>query len=515
MARSTRKTRPGFIFIPEWNYSVSYKILITDESVTPEVETELTDYALSFKVDWPLGRLAIAQISISNSNGIWLNKWNGGEKVEIWAEYGDTATPTNKIFKGKLDNVYFSFGQDGYKANLECRQTPEMADIKIVKNFVNKTGSAAIKEIIDTYYSGYITYNNVSTTTERVTVSYEHVSAIQAIQDIARRTEMDVYIDTALDIHYFEKESVDNTDEAVSYQTNLFSLPKYGKDNSKIFNRVVVYGKDDSNIILLKTEQDIASQNSLWRKDLVITDTGLTTMEEIQEKANVELTNNTNVEEDGRISTLAMPKARPGDMMTVLVPFCGLAGKHKVESVSWSYGMNGFISDLQIKDRQATISELFRERIDAEEMLKPYGNLNDMTDSYTIDFTESPPVLTLSNTGISSSETGVLYLLHDKSSGEAIADTIVTDANVLSCELRIKGNYPDILEGITYFASNNGGVNWEEINPGSLHTFASSGNELALKMVFDSSVFENDIYVEFAWSPALEKVCLLYKIGEA
>jgi len=496
MPRDSRSSRGGFIFIPQAQFEVSWKVIVTNTDTS--IETDVTNYVRSLTIEYVLGRIASCKIELSNPEGIWLNKWNGGEEVKVYGEYGDI-TPTNLLFNGKLDQPYFTFSSTGYGTTLECRQTPELVDQKIIEQFNNALVTDAIATIVDNNYSSIVTYTGLGESTVRFTGSFTHSSGIDAFTELADKANMDVYIDTTNNIKLFDKGSIINTDESVSYQTNLMNVSKYGKDNTKIFNRIVVYGKEDNNIILLKTEDDTASQADLWRKDLIINDTSLISMAGIQEKADTELTKNvTNVEEDGGISVLGMPKIKPGDSIDMLVPYCGIDGKQNIRGFTHTLSQSGFITSVQIKDKQISITDIFRERINTEDQLKSYNNLNSMTDSYTIFFNELPEIVTHSNTEIVE---GRLQLKSGKVDGSTVFGTLTADHNIIQCELRLSVNAPQH-EECEYNVSNNGGASYEPTTPGTLHTFASSGNLLSLSIKLKGSSTSR---------PSFDSVCVLFK----
>lgn len=495
MPRSTRRGRGGFIFLPQRNYTLSWKAVI-NEGATDEVD--ITDYIITFSVSWEVYRLATGRITLSNINGKWLDTWNGGETVTIYAEYGDV-TPTNKIFHGKLFNIMFGLSSNGYECSLECVQAPELAGIKIIEQFDNALITDAIKTIVDTYYSGIVTYTGLQSTTARFTGNFKHVSGINALGDLASSADLDLYISTGNDIQLFARNSIENNVESVSYQSNLKSLSDYGTDNKKRYNRVTVYGKEDRNILLLKTKQDTDDQADLWRRDMVITDNGLTTMDEISEKTEVELSNGISLDAQGRISALGMPKLVPGDSINVLAPYCGATGRHRVVSINHSLTMSGFITSANVISKPKTLMDFFEERIDAEERLKPYNNLNAMTDSYTTYFNEIDAPYTLVNCEIDEERA---KLTSGETSGSIVFDSITADNSITQCELRIVTNFPNH-ELCTYQASNNGGLTYETITPGTLHTFTSSGSTLKFKI----NLVGDDTH-----DPVFESVCLLYKV---
>ena len=520
MARQTRRGRGGFIFIPQKRYKAIWKVTVTNENTG--VETDVTDYVLDLRINWNLGQLANCVIQLYNDFGLWVDKWSGGELVNVYARYGEDGDTeygeygtgrygmthygydqeyvvTNKIFSGKLDSVYFSYDASGYKTSLNCRQVPELVDIKIVEQFDNVLITDAITQIVDNYYDGILTYTGLPTTTTRFTGNFRHVTGINAFKTLADKDNMDIYIDTNNNIELFTKGSRDNTDDYVSYETNLISLAKYGIDTAKQFNRISVYGKEESNIIILKTEEDRDHQTNLWRKDLIISDSGLESMDEVQERADIELINGLNDVAEGSVSTLGMPLVKPGDGVVIQVPNCGVAGKKVLNGIRHNIGPNGFLTNLQIREKMVSLPVLFKDRIDAEDRLKPYSNLNNMTDTYTVYFTEVPPKVALGGTTL---DREYLELIEGEDNGTAVFDTITTDFNIIQCELRIKTNFPQN-ELCTYEVSNNGGGTWSDVTPGTLHNFTTSGNQLKFKINVNGDATNRPIF---------EMVSILYKV---
>ncbi len=499
MPRDTRQWKPGWIFIPSKKYQVSWKITITDND---SVVHDVTDYVISMNIVKQSHTLNTARVTLSNPKGFFLNKFSGGEELDIYIEYDDV-DPTTKIYVGKLDNIRFSIGGNGYTAEITSRTAPELKDKKIVISFVNALVSDAIKQIIDDNYDGLITYNNVVTTTERITASYNHQSGIDVIYDVLKRTNQKMYIDTNYDMHTFEKGTEVNINEQVNYNTNLISLTGYGVENTQIFNRIWVYGKIDGNIVLLDTQEDTDSQNQLWIKDEVITDSNLVTMEEVEDKAVSQLTNRIIANNSATLVTLGMPGIEAGQSLSVYVPYCGAFDEHMIAGITHNISGGGFTSNMNIEDKPTSILDLMKERIVVEEQLKPYENQNSMTGAYTVFFDEDPTKLTHNNTEeIESDGDGLLQLQSGQTSGVATANVIDTEDDVTQCEFRIKAN--DEQQLCTYEVSNDGGNNWDTVEPGyqNIHTFTTAGHLLMWRINMVGDVTHN---------PKFTSISVLYK----
>lgn len=491
---------PGRIWLPSYKFSLNWKVLVTKENGT---EYDITDYVINLRIDWPATTsLATATIDLDNGGGRYLDLFNGGEKVEIWGEYSETVgVPTYKIYRGKLDNIFFSLSDgNGYTATIESRQVPEAIDILVVEQYSNALISDAIKDLIDKYLSGLVTYTNVTTTTSRVTTSFANVSVWKAIGELLERAQHDGYIDTDMDLHTFAEGSQTNTTDNVALGQNTLSVSRYGKDTLKIKNRVITYGKEDNNLPIIKTEEDSSSQADLWQKDLVVNDGSLSTMDEVQDKADLELLKHTTtIVNAGRFTMLGSPKLNPGEKIHVGIPYCNADGDFKMMRITHTLSPNGFLTDLDLSRRQETIADLFKERTDIESKLTPFTNLNYMENSYYINFEEDDTPWVLSDCEVSGD--GRLSIESGESEGVCTFNTLTTDNNVTQCELRIYSNWPDT-ENDTYQASNDDGTTWESISPGVVHNFTTTGNSLKFRI---------NLKGDSTHAPTYESVALLYK----
>jgi len=119
-----------------------------------------------------------------------------------------------------------------------------------------------------------------------------------------------------------------------------------------------------------------------------------------------------------------------------------------------------------------------------------------MRHSMLFDFTDSDDY-SLSSAQISQE---VLSLTSGSSTGTMTTEKITMDDDFTQCELRIKaGQHWDC----TYAASNNSGLSYETVTPGTVHTFTTTGNKLKFKI--------NLIEPSSGVSPEFDKVCLLLK----
>jgi len=179
-----------------------------------------------------------------------------------------------------------------------------------------------------------------------------------------------------------------------------------------------------------------------------------------------------------------------------------VSGYHTISSFTHTIGNSGWTTNVEIKKNLDSMKDLFREKVDVESEAKPFKNLNDMKDSYTVYFNETPINITLTNCEIVDE---ILQLSASQTQGTAVFTPITTNYDVSQCELRKYVNYP-YDQNDSYEVSANGGIDWEDIDvsSGSIHTFSNTGSGLALRITLNRDTASDP-------SPAYESVCLLYK----
>lgn len=528
------RTRTASIYIPT-DSNVYSKIVITDDgSVDYTVlDTysggESSNYLISNAIlNRPVtDKLASFNFTISNDGGIFLNKFNGGEIVKFYADITDATT---LIFTGTIDNVKYELGSNGFVIKIDGRDYPELIDKTITDIEASVTSDVSLAGIFYDYYPDITltfwngsawaeaTLNRVSGMEDTVTWSpsvptfpttlintiYQHKKGWNVITDICKRAGLDCYIEhdgSKWVLRTFIDSSITNTGSNIAYGINLIKMSPFGAENTDIINRVITYGKTESdNILLLKTENDTDSQDDLWIKDRIINDSSLDTMSMVQGKADFELAQgllNPNV---GKLDSVCLPTLKPGDIINISIPYCGVHGNYKVYSFRHTLG-NFCTTNVELSNRLKSTVDLFIPKLNPEEITSGLDNPNNMTDSYTVYFDTNSGSMTHSDTQESD---GALRLVSSKTTGFAIANTITTDQNVSYCEFRRYENFETSLD--SYQVSNTGGTTWETYNPDSdgIHTFDIASNKLAFKMTLNRTLAGDT-------SPAYQSISLLYR----
>jgi hypothetical protein len=530
--RNIRNVRP-IIYIPTDSNTVVKIVITTDDGTDYTLLNTYTgssdsNFCLNAEVTRPVtDKLGSFSIRIVNDGGLFYNTFNGGEVVKIYADVTDAST---LIFYGKVDNVMYGLNMtDGFFIDLNGRDYPELIDQTVTGIETSGLSSVAMARILYNFYSDItLAFWNETTWAEAtfdplgssgegsvnwntsvsnfpstlINMTYQYKKGYNVITEICQRAGLDCYMyyDITLNrwfLRTFLQSSIITTN-GVSYGTNLINVDGFGIDTTEVYNRIIVFGKTDSdNVLLLKTKDDTGSQTNLWIKEKVLNEQDLVTMDDVNDKATYELANSINVTTPlGKLTSICLPNLNPGEVISVSIPYCGINGSYKVQSLTHSFN-DFFTTTIEVTKKAQNFSDLFVPKINYGEFTSGINNPNAMKDSYTIFFDDANQFSSLINTQLVG---GVLNLVPPATTGSATSITHTTDYDVIQCEFR---KYDAIGGGTTdvYEVSNNGGATWEtyDMSTGEPHTFSVLGNNLAFRITLNST------------SSAYESVSLLYK----
>jgi hypothetical protein len=528
---ATRKRRGG-IFIPTVSDVKARITIVDDDSVTHTLmDTNTGDEADNHIISASITRtvtdtLGSFKFRIANDGGRFLRTFDGGETVNVYADRTDATT---LIFRGKVDNVNYGMDlRDGFFIELDGRGFPELIDRTITGTESAATADIGLAGIFDEFFSDITlafwngsawaeaTYDADEDTVDwspaaptfpstLINMTYQNKKGWSVVTEICKRAGLDCYMEydgSKWTLRTFVQNSITNPQANVAYGVNLRGLNEFGVDNAEIVNRVIVYGKTVSdNILLLKTENDTSSQSELWIKDRIFKASDLETMDEVQDKADFELSQGIDATDSGRFDTLMIPELRPGDLMNASVPYCNVDGTYKVQRLTHNLG-KPFTTNVEVSKKIRGVKDIFIPKVNVDEFIGALANPNNMTDSYTVYFSESPTqMLSLENV---EEVDGKLRLQSGETTGIAISKTYTADNNATECELRRYENFET--NNDKYYVSNDGGDTWERygIGEGNVHTFTTTGQTLAFKIEMARTAAGDT-------SPSYEAICLLYK----
>jgi len=472
---------PIHVFIPPQEHP-DYKIeVIRTDSTTDNVTDNVTDFSFIKQATSGVGDFTV---TIDNGNEEYSYVWDNGNTVYLYIDYG---TPTSKRFTGKIDKIS---GQHNNIVLKGRHKAGEILEVTVTKDYSNIEASVIFKDLIDTYLSGF-TYTNVATSTTNVTIKWSQKPLMDCFKDLCDRAGFDFFADADLDFHFFEAKSVMNTEEAVVHNDNLFETSDFGEDISQVRNRIIVYGQPLENTTLMHTAEDTDSQDTHGLKEMIVSDTNLTTYEQVKERAEAELTIGINPPIIGDLTSFMLPSIEAGELLRISDPANTVApSAYKVIKVEHKY--DGFPQSIvTIEKERVDLSSVMKSRYVSAQEQSDIVNQYEMRYSYNLDFNDDGN--TDSHDGTSVSEG---FLISSGGSGTFTSASRIATADITQAQIIVTGSG---LEGTEYWLSNDNGISYESIDKNELLTFSSTGKQLKIKIKINSATTQ------------LDSLCILYK----
>lgn len=451
-----KKTSRARIRVPLKTFNQNWKVDLGSDTVTVDL---MGLNCTSRSLRYGIGNFTFL---LWNDKGEYNKKATIGQDVTFYFQH-TTATPTNNIFTGKIDKP-----RHGLNANnlnymiISGRDFPELADKKITVSFTHSEAKAAIKYIIDTWFSGKFTYDNLhEDMTGIVEGDYTDQKAINVISDILKQVEYDGYIDTDRDIHTSPDDGTNrNETESIVQGINMQPFTNFGRDGTKEFNEIKCYGDQSEDMMLLRRKIDTPSISETWYKTAIINARSLLTPEGVAERANAELTDLKRSEISGFLSAEAgLPTLKPTQYLWCSAQYSDIGAYYKPIMINHILDSRGKATanigiEKPIKSAVSMIRNL--ENSDNSSNRNP----NNMHDTLIyLKFDNEDGITSLGDLEI---ENGRLKIKSGKTTGTMTTDVTTADSNVSHFEAR--GRVNDDCSVSTFKVSNTSGATYNNSN---------------------------------------------------
>ena len=465
------KRIPVHVWVPP-EYHPLYRIVITrSDDSTDDITEEIFSGEITDGATDTIGNF---QFSIDNSDERYTGVWTGNEVIRIYIDYATSATTLR--FRGRIEKVSYRDNRITIKGRSDSKQ---LLDVTVTKAYTDTGTSDIIEDLFDTYATDF-TYTNVTSETTEVTANWYQKPMFECILELCNSTGYDFYIDNALDAHYFESGSINNTVDAIIHENNLFEVGDFAYDQSLIKNRIIVYGADVGDLPLFKTAQDTTSIAAYGIKESIINDSNITTGTQCQERADYELSLSKDPPLVGDVSCFGLATIQPGENIQISAPASNLSpGYYKI--MKYRHTFEGIMKTIvTIEKEPKNVYHVLRDRIVTEQKLTDTPNPNEMRYSWNFDFDTDTGTHT--NTTI---KDGVLKTEEGSTSGNWVSEGATAPANLTYFEIRAVG---ESLVGVKYYLSTNDGINWQEA-PALKTEYAvdSPGFSIKLKVKLNSA----------------------------
>ena len=463
------KPIPIYAWIPPI-YDGETKITITRNDIIGTID-DITELILEGEItDGATDTIGSFSFTIDNSSESYTGIWKGNEIIYFYSDYALTAT--TKRFRGRIEKVSYQNNQIKITGRSEGFR---LLDITVSKSYTDTETSVIIKDLFDTYTTGF-TYNNVNTSSTNVTVSWYQKTFLECIQELCTSSGYDFYIDCNMDAHYFESKSVKNSDDCFVHDQNIIDVGDFAQDYSLIKNRIIVQGADIGNIPLIYTSEDTTSQSSYGVKELVINDSNITTYEQAKERGDYELSINKDPPIIGEITGKGLATIQPGEVLRISDPSNNLAPAY-YKIISYTHKFSPYFqTTVNIEKEQRNIYHIIKNTISTQSDTSE-KNTSGFKYSWNFDFNSD-----------SGSHNGTIISLGvlraTSSSGIWESDVLEIEETATGFKLEVVGQ---TLNGAIFQISADGGTNWHNALPISNYTFSPSGKNLKIRVTFSSA----------------------------
>ena len=435
-----------------------------------------------------IGVECTCKITMLDPNGTFAALYKGGETIEYKTTYeGNTVSE----WKGKLERPIKQFGQT-YLIELQGSHfQSDTLDITVNADFAGtKTSDEILKELVNTYLPGFTT-TNVTTSTVKPVIRWNNKPLHDCILDLCNLSEFDAYVDSDKDIHFFARESIENTVEAIVWNQTLVEIVDFGADSIDIRNRIIVYGEGLTGLPIIYRTDDIDSQNANGIKEKVVKDSSIRTYAQAKQLGDATLESEKAKTSSGTLNCLLLINIKPGEMIWVVNPVQGIEDTFRM--IKFVFRPINYQTEVIIS-KDKTIPLLFQERKKAELASENLDNPHNMTKSFNFDFDNVSEFDSALSSGITIFESNLK--IEGAATGTMVSSLRTTSSTVSQVFLKVTG---DFLSGTQYAVSLDNGTNWEIVNLEELKTMVNSGNQLRLRITLNST------------STLISSAALLYK----
>ena len=460
---------PSFVWIPPI-YESLYKIEIVSSGTTYDITDDIISGEYTDGITETIGNFTF---TFDNSEGEYSNKFSLNDEIKIYSDYATSATTLRFLgviekVNSKEEEITVSGGSGAIK----------VMGTSITKNYINTYTHDILIDLINTYFSGIITYTNIDTTESTdlpISVNWYQKPFWECVLEVCNRAGRDAYIDASYDFHYFNSESIENTTEAVVHDFNLIEVGDFTPDSTNIKNRVIVYGAIIEEQQIMWTEEDQDSIDDYGLKELIINDTNIITVEQARDRAVYELSINKDPPIIGEVISDPLATILPGERIRLSDPESGINPSfYNIPKFTQKFG-DDEETILTIQKEQSTISKILKSRITFESQYTEKENPNEMRFSWLFPFDADSGTHT--NTQITD---GSLRVIAGQSSGTWISETNIISDDIEIAEIRMSGID---LNNVTAYLSTDAGYSYQEFTGLKTPlTLSPSGTSLKLKI---------------------------------
>ncbi len=416
------------------------------------------------------------KIILSNAGGQISGKYSAGNPIKL---YADNSDGTTLQFWGRVDYVKDNVGDKGQVLEIEGRHRAyTLTEYLICYSATEKETSQILKDIVDKLPASYgFTYSNVATTLKSMNVEWNYKPFWDCIIEICNYAGYDCYVDNDLDFHFFEENSILNTEDAVVEGDNLINSKGWGTNDYYEKTRVVAIGQGEDGLPIVHTA--ISSDEGTEIREVFIKDVSSNTETSVKNLAESKLEVLTNRTPQATVKSFGLETIKPGENIWLLIPRQEVYGQYKLIRIIQKFGSKngGWRTDLLVEQEQEELYVMLNSLNQKSDRLRGADNINKLNFSWYFGFDE------ISGTQ-SSTEITDGVLKSTGSSGTWISNIKEVTSDVTKCEIRVRGQS---IPGTIFYVSIDNGITYEILTPNTLKTMPFSEKKLRIKVEINSA----------------------------
>jgi len=438
---------------------------------------DLTGKTIESNFTYPVtSGIGTFKATISNAAGQLSGKYSAGDVIKF---YADNADGTTLHFWGRVDFIKDNVSKGGQTLQIEGRHRAfTLTEFNICYSATGKEPSEILTDIIDKLPSSYnFTSTNVAVTSKSMSVEWNYKPFWDCVIELCNFSAFDCYVDNALDFHFFEADSIINTDDAVVEGDNLIDSKGWGTNDYYEKTRVVAIGESPEGLPIVYTA--ISDNEGDEIREIFVKDVSSNTETSVKNLAEAKLLQITGRTPQATLKSFGLESIKPGDNIWLLIPRQEIHGQYKIQKIIQKFGteLGGWRTELLVEQEPEEITQFLSGLNVQIGRLGNADNINKLNFSYNHDFdVDSGVHSTTEITG------GVLK--SNDTTGTWRSDLKEAANSATKCELRVRGQS---IPGTDFYVSVDNGITYQSLTKDVLKILSPPGKNLKIKVEINSA----------------------------
>ena len=369
------KGRRGFIWPPR-KQILTHDIKVNTESVKLDnINAEFTKGVCP--------EVGEFKIRLLNTDQKYSTRYKIGQTVQLTMDF---FSGTTLRFEGTIDRLMNHFDPLlGYVLDIYGAQlATKLLDINVTTSFEGATINDILSDLVTNFAPSGFTINFTSTATNTPKINWEDKPFWDCVNDLGKVAEptADSYVSDTKVIQFFDKNSVENNNEAFVHNDTMIQVSGFGQQILTTRNKIKVRGDDGTGLPILFESNNFTSQSDFGIKEQILNESSIRTNAEAIAAGNAERDFQATPEDEGEGVSLILPSVNPGDRIHVTSPTMKILGQKRL--YKFTHFLPRRTSEL-LFGNERKLKQILKNRIKTELALE--NNVNPFGMRYSLNLT--------------------------------------------------------------------------------------------------------------------------------